>query len=93
MTTISRMENSVSRTDLLRAAIALAAAYVLMQTLETAAAGTEWANARAVTLRTRLLKGGGRVVETCRRTCFQLPSNFPYREAWHTIHGRLARQA
>jgi hypothetical protein len=70
-----------------------AAAYVLMQTLQAAATGTAWANAQAATLRTRLLKVGGRVVESCRRICFHLPSSFPYQEAWQTIHDRLAHQS
>jgi hypothetical protein len=69
------------------------AAYALMQALQAAAAGTPWGNAQAATLRSRLLKVGGRVIETCRRIWFHLPSSFPYREAWHRIHRGLAAEA
>ena len=58
------------------------AACVLMGTLQEALEGTQWAKAQVGTIRTRLLKVGARVVETCRKICFHLPTSFPEKEAW-----------
>jgi hypothetical protein len=69
------------------------AAYVLMQTLQEAAEGTQWARAQAGTLRVRLLKVAARVVESCRRIWFHLPSSFPNQEAWRHMHRMLSVQA
>ena len=58
------------------------AACVLMGTLQEALEGTQWAKAQIGTIRTRLLKVGARVVETCRKVWFHLPTSFPEKEAW-----------
>ena len=64
-----------------------AAAYVLMQAMRAALAGTELASAQVNTLRLRLLKVGARVRESVRRVWVQLPSAYPWFDLWH----RLAR--
>ncbi len=64
-------------------------AYVLMQTLQEAAAGTEWENAQVATIRTRLLKIAARVVESCRRLCFHLPTSCPVQPIWFHLNRRL----
>lgn len=65
------------------------AACVLMGTLQEALEGTQWAKAQIGTIRTRLLKVGARVVETCRKIWFHLPTSFPEKEAWVQAHRRL----
>ena len=65
------------------------AACVLMTALQEAAQGTRWANAQVSTLRARLLKVAARVVETCRKIWFHLPSSYVDKEAWRQIHDRL----
>jgi hypothetical protein len=55
-----------------------AAAYVLMQELRLAAAGTNCARAQVWTLRERLLKLGARVVCSLRRMVIHLPQSFPF---------------
>jgi len=64
-----------------------AAAYLLMQAMRAALAGTEFARAQVSTLRLRLLKVGARIRESVRRVWVQLPSAYPWFELWH----RLAR--
>jgi len=64
-----------------------AAAYVLMQAMRAALAGTELARAQVATLRLFLLKVGARIRESVRRVFVQLPSAYPWFELWH----RLAR--
>jgi len=65
------------------------AACVLMGTLQEALEGTQWAKAQVGTIRIRLLKVGARVVETCRKIWFHLPTSFPEKEAWARAHRRL----
>ena len=55
-----------------------AAAYVLMQELRLAAAGTNCARAQVWTLRERFLKLGARVVASARRMVIHLPQSFPF---------------
>jgi hypothetical protein len=66
------------------------AAFVLMQSLQAAAAGTEWAGAQAGTLRLRLLKVAARVVESCRRVWLHLPSSCPVQQIWLHLSRQLA---
>jgi hypothetical protein len=65
------------------------AACVLMGVLQEACAGTRWAHAQVGTLRLRLLKVGARVVESCRRIWFHLPSSFPEADTWRHIRAVL----
>lgn len=58
------------------------AAYVLMQAMRSALAGTELACAQVETLRLRLLKVGARVVESARRVWVHLPSAYPWAYLW-----------
>jgi hypothetical protein len=64
-----------------------AAAYVLLQALRAALAGTELACAQVNTLRLRLLKVGARICESVRRVLVHLPSAYPWAHLWP----RLAR--
>jgi len=64
-----------------------AAAYVLMQAMRAALAGTQLARAQVSTLQLRLLKTGARVKESVRRVLVQLPSSCP----WAWLWPRLAR--
>jgi hypothetical protein len=64
-----------------------AAAYVLMQELRGAAAGTECARAQVSTLRERLLKLGAWVERSVRRIVVHLPQHAP----WHSEWCRVAR--
>jgi len=63
------------------------AAYLLLQGMRAALAGTELAHAQVTTLRLRLLKVGARVVESVRRVWLHLPSAYPWAYLWP----RLAR--
>jgi len=65
------------------------AACVLMGVLQESLAGTKWARAQVGTLRLRLLKVGARVVQSCRRIWFHLPSSFPEQESWQHMHRAL----
>jgi hypothetical protein len=65
------------------------AAALLMKMIQHALEGTRWAAAQIATLRTRLLKVGARVVVTCRRIVFHLPTSFPQRESWRLLCQRL----
>lgn len=64
------------------------AAALLLAVLQEALAGTRWATAQISTLRTRLLKVGAKVVQTCRRVWFHLPTSFPAHDIW----ARLCQQ-
>jgi hypothetical protein len=64
-----------------------AAAYVLMQELRGAAAGTACARAQVSTLRERLLKLGVWVERSVRRIVLHLPQHAP----WHSDWCRVAR--
>jgi hypothetical protein len=64
-----------------------AAAYVLMQELRGAAAGTACARAQVSTLRERLLKLGAWVERSVRRIVLHLPQPAP----WHSEWCRVAR--
>lgn len=59
-----------------------AAAYVLMQELRAAAAGTDCARAQVSTLRERLLKLGAWVERSVRRIVLHLPQHAPWQSAW-----------
>jgi len=59
-----------------------AAAYVLMQELRAAAAGTECARAQVSTLRERLLKLGAWVERSVRRIVLHLPQHAPWQDEW-----------
>ena len=54
------------------------AAYALIQTMQTALAGTALAAAQAGTLRLKLLKVAARVWVRCRVVRVQLPSSYPW---------------
>jgi hypothetical protein len=66
------------------------AAGTLMGVLQTALAGTEWAQAQVQTVRLRLLKVAARVVETSRRVCLHLPTSFPQQGIWDLLWRRLS---
>jgi hypothetical protein len=61
------------------------AAYVLVQALRLAAAGTACATAQATTLRERLLKVAVWIERSVRRIVLHLPISFPWRLAWREI--------
>ncbi len=65
------------------------AAGVLMNTIQQAAKGTQFANAQVCTLRLRLLKIGARVIESTRRICLHMSSSYPNQQEWHQIHTAL----
>lgn len=65
------------------------AAYVLMNVLQTALHGTGLAAAQVGTIRTRLLKLGARVVETCRKIWVHLPTACPVQPLWAHLYTRL----
>jgi hypothetical protein len=65
------------------------AAYVLLQAVQAALAGTGWAAAQVETVRTRLLKVGARVVETCRKVWVHLPTACPVQQIWAHLCQRL----
>jgi hypothetical protein len=62
-----------------------AAAYVLMQELRAAAAGTTCARAQVWTLRERLLKLGTWVQCSVRRIVLHLPQSAPWRTDWCSV--------
>jgi hypothetical protein len=66
-----------------------AAASALMSVLQESLAGTRWAEAQVNIVRTRLLKVGAKVVETCRKIWIHLPMAFPERDIWHLMHKQL----
>lgn len=60
-------------------------AYVLVQTIQEALAGTEWAAAQAGTVREKLLKVAARVLERCRVVRVQLPTSYPWQRVWRRL--------
>lgn len=62
-----------------------AAAYVLTQTLQIAAAGTTLAHAQAARLRQALLTIGVQVTRSVRRLVLHLPRSHPEHAAWHHV--------
>lgn len=66
-----------------------AAAYILMQELRLAAAGTACENAQIDTLRLRLLKIGARVAVSVRRVLLHGPKPFPWRGCFDVVARRL----
>ena len=70
-----------------------AAAYVLMQEVRRAAAGTKLARAQVTTLREHLIKLGARVVQSVRQVVVHLPSNYPFLESWNRIALALGAKA
>lgn len=65
------------------------AAAILMSVVQTALQGTAWAAAQVSTVRTRLLKIGGRVVESCRKVWLPLPTSCPVQAIWQVLQQRL----
>jgi hypothetical protein len=65
------------------------AAALLMKALQLALAGTGYAKAQVNTVRVRLLKVAARVVVSCRRILFHLPTSFPLHDLWCTLSTRL----
>jgi hypothetical protein len=67
-----------------------AAAYVLLQHLrQEALGGTDLADAQVTTIRTKLLKIGGRVIRSARRVVLHLASGCPMQELFRLIARRL----
>jgi hypothetical protein len=66
-----------------------AAAYVLMQQLRAAAAGTDCARAQVSTLRERLLKLGAWVERSVRRIVLHLPQHTPWQSEWCRVARNL----
>ncbi|MGZ5171701.1 MAG: IS1380 family transposase [Burkholderiales bacterium] len=66
-----------------------AAAYVLMQELRAAAAGTACARAQVSTLRERLLKLGVWVERSVRRIVLHLPQHAPWQSEWCRVARNL----
>jgi len=62
-----------------------AAAYVLIQEIRLAAAGTRWARAQVTTLRDHVLKLGAHIVTSVRRIMLHLPAPYPYRADWNQL--------
>jgi hypothetical protein len=67
-----------------------AAACALMGVLQEALVGTRWAGAQVGTIRLRLLKVGARVMQTCRKIWFHLPTSYTEQDIWRHIHRSLA---
>ena len=65
------------------------AAYALIQTMQTALAGTALALAQAGTIRVRLLKVAARVWVRCRVVRVQLPTSYPWQRLWRQRVARL----
>jgi hypothetical protein len=70
-------------------ALLTAAAYVLMQELRAAAAGTGCARAQVSTLRERLLKLGVWVERSVRRIVLHLPQHAPWQSEWCRVARNL----
>jgi len=66
-----------------------ATAYVLLQEVRLAAAGTALARAQVSTMRERLLKIGVLVSSSVRRLLFRMPETFAYRDEWCLIARKL----
>lgn len=65
------------------------AAYLLLSVVQAALQGTAWAAAQVGTVRTRLLKIGARVVESCRKVWLHLPTSCPVQAIWAVLGQRL----
>ncbi len=65
------------------------AAYLLLSVVQAALQGTAWAAAQVGTVRTRLLKIGARVVESCRQVWLHLPTSCPVQAIWMLLGQRL----
>jgi len=65
------------------------AALILCAAIRQAAVGTAWATATVTTLRTRLFKIGAKIVETCRKIWWHLPTSCPVQAEWGLIFARL----
>ena len=70
-----------------------AAAYVLLQEVRLAAAGTGLARAQVWTLREQLLKLGAHVVVSVRRIVLHLPASFPFLDTWRRVAFVLGARA
>lgn len=66
-----------------------AAAYVLMSVVQTGLRGTAMATAQVETIRSRLLKIGARIRESCRRVVWHLPTSCPVQGLWQHLYQRL----
>ena len=66
-----------------------AAAYVIMSVVQTGLRGTAMATAQVGTIRTRLLKIGARIIESCRRMVWHLPTSCPVQSLWQHLYQRL----
>jgi len=70
------------------------AAYVLMESLRRLGLkNTDLANAQVSTIRTKLLKIGGRVKATVRRVVFYLASGYPLQNLFRRILAQLTLPA
>lgn len=65
------------------------AAYVIMNVVQTALAGTEWAAKQVETLRSRLFKIAVRIVESVRRVSLHFPTSCPSQGIWRQLYSRL----
>lgn len=65
------------------------AAYVIMNVVQTALAGTEWAAKQVETLRSRLFKIAVRIVESVRRVSLHFPTSCPFQGIWRKLYSRL----
>jgi len=65
------------------------AADALIQTVQTALAGTGLALAQAGTIRVKLLKVAARVWVRCRGVRVQLPTSYPWQRLWRQRVARL----
>jgi hypothetical protein len=65
------------------------AAYILCLAIREAAVGTAWATAQVNTLRTRLFKIGAKIVETCRKIWWHLPTSCPVQQDWAHLFAQL----
>lgn len=65
------------------------AAYNIISVLKTALQGTDWAVAQVCTIRTRLLKIGARIVESCRKVWLHLPTSCPVQNIWLWLYQQL----
>ena len=69
-------------------------AYLLHVTLrEFGLAGTEMENAQAGTIRTKLLKIGGRISVSVRRICTALSESYPYQRLFERVLENIRRQS
>ncbi len=69
------------------------AAYMLIQTMQEALAGTALAAAQAGTLRVTLLKVAARVLVRCRVVRVQLPTCYPWQALWRRLMRSLQAAA